>query len=306
MLTRINTTHVTRIIARRMLSTVTAALLALCATTSFAEKVIIIDPPVEGGSNFSYELIKEIVKRKGGYRLEERKINGSARVSVDKTVADFEAGVISVMWTLSDRSWEEKYSAVLYPNYLGMFGLRLAIVKAENKHLLAGVQSLSDLQQFKAGQGRAWADTDILEGNNIEVVKVAKYVNHFPMLEGERFDFFPRAIHEPWAEVRKYSQYNLAVDENIVLRYKVPFYIFVLKENVELHKYLSEGMEELTQSGRHREMFFQQPDIREALQKSNLANRTMIELENPNLTKQTPLDRPELWFNPLADDIPQR
>lgn len=280
-----------------------ALLLAGLSPSAWAQKVIKTAAPTEGSSNFAHDLIKEIIKVKGGYKLEYVG-NETVRVSVDKTVADFENGAIDVMWTLSDASWEGKYLAVPYPTYLGMFGLRLPIVKKEERNMLANVRTLSDLQQFKAGQGRAWADSSIMEANGIPVVRVVKYISHFPMLEGGRFHYFPRAIHEPWSEVRSNSKYNLMVDEHIVLRYRVPFFIFVMPHNKELHRYLSEGMEELTQSGRHREMFFQLPEVKDALEYSNLQNRVIIDLDNPNLGPATPLDRPELWFDPLNDEIP--
>jgi hypothetical protein len=280
-------------------------LILLCFSPAvFAQKIIKTAGPTEGSSNFAYDLLAEIVKTKGEYQIEHVG-NETTRVSVDKTVADFENGIIDVMWTLSDASWEEKYLAVPYPAYLGMFGLRLPIVKQEQAGMLSGVRSLQDLQKFRAGQGRAWADSTIMEANGIPVVRVVKYISHFPMLEGGRFDYFPRAIHEPWSEVRNNAQYNLAVDENIVLRYRVPFFIFVMPQNQELHQYLTEGMEELSRSGRHREMFFKLPEVREALEYSNLQNRVVIDLDNPNIGPDTPVDQPELWFDPLRDEIPE-
>lgn len=95
--------------------------------------------------------------------------------------------------------------------------MRLAIINGSNPSLFEGVHNLSDLQQFRAGQGKFWADSDILEKNGIPLVRELKYPNLFRMLEADRFDYFPRGIHEPWNEVAKWSELGLVVDEHIML-----------------------------------------------------------------------------------------
>ena len=50
--------------------------------------------------------------------------------------------------------------------------------------------------------------------------------------------------------------------------------------------------------GSYQELFFNHPDIKDALDKANLPNRRVINLVNPGLTSKTPLNRPELLFDP--------
>jgi len=252
-----------------------------------------------GGNNLALLLIEEIVKNNPEYELTHPITSNSPAFS--KVLADFEAGDLDIVWTLASKEYEQKYQAVYYPLYMGMFGMRLPIVKKSEVDQFANVKDLEDLRQFTAGQGKDWADTPILKSNGIRVVEVNKYLSHFPMLEGDRFDYFPRAIHEPWSEVERESQYNLTVEAHIMLRYRAPFYLFVRKEDQALFRYLSEGMEQLTQSGRHRELFFAEQSVQMALSNSNLEARTIIDLNNPELTSQTPIDRKELWFDPLTD-----
>ncbi len=266
-------------------------------------KELKVTSPVPGGSNFSLIVLEEIVKRQGQYRLVFPQ-KDMGRVSLDKTFSDFEAGELDLLWTLSNREYEARWQAVHYPLYLGMFGLRIPIIKQEETQKFAGVRNLRDMQQFTAGQGKNWADTNILIANGIPTVPVTKYESHFPMLEGGRFDYFPRAIHEPWDEIARNEAYRLTVDEYVLLRYRVPFYFFVSKDNKALHDYLVAGMEELTVSGRHKELFFEQAEVRQALTASGLEKRVVIDLENPDLTPETPIDRPELWFDPFTDSTP--
>ena len=282
----------------KLLLLIALALPKLC----FAEEVrpkIYIPPETEGGNNLAIRIINEIVKNNPVYEVDHPPSEDIS--SFSKVLADFEAGDLDIVWTLSSLEYEEKYQAIYYPLYLGMFGMRLPIIKKSEADQFADVKNIEDLRKFKAGQGKKWADTPILKSNQIPVVEVNKYFNHFPMLEGDRFDYFPRAIHEPWSEVEREKKYQLTVDRHIMLRYRAPFYLFIDKNNKKLYRYLTDGMERLTQSGKHRELFFAEQSVQMALANSNLETRVVIDLDNPELSQKTPIDRPELWFDPLKD-----
>ena len=171
-------------------------LIAFSSTEAQQLKTIKSPSASDGGSNLALWILQEIVKVQGEYKLEYPHA-GMDNVTFGKVLADFEAGELDVIWTLSSKEYEDRYQAVYYPLYKGMFGMRLAIVKRERLSMLSGVDSLSDLQQFSAGQGKQWADTPILQSNGIPVVPVNKYHNHFPMLEGGRFDYFPVLFTSP-------------------------------------------------------------------------------------------------------------
>lgn len=177
------------------------AALGLVSANCFSQNTIKSPAPTPSGSNVALFVLHKIAEVQGGYEV-VYPYEGQERPSFAKQLADFEAGDLDVMWTLANRKYEEDYQAIYYPLYYGMFGLRLPIVKNENLHMFRGVKTLNDLKRFKVGQGLGWADTDILQANGLDVVPVTKYPNHFPMLEGERFDYFPRAMHEPWSEVK--------------------------------------------------------------------------------------------------------
>ncbi len=256
-------------------------------------------PTATGGlNNLPIYVVEEIVRRNPKYEV-EYPYDGRTNLTFSKVLADLEAGDISVIGTLASREYEERFQAIYYPLYMGIFGLRLAIVKKSEVNQFQGVRNLEDLKAFKAGQGKKWADTPILKSNGIPVVEVNNYFRHFPMLEGDRFDYFPRAIHEPWGEIEREKQYDLTVDPHILLRYQVPFYLFISKNDRALYNFLVDGMEELVESGRLREMFFAEESVQMALANSNLENRVIIDLHNPELSSKTPINRPELWYDPL-------
>lgn len=208
---------------------------------------------------------------------------------------------LDVFFALTTPEYERDYIPVYIPLLRGMMGMRLAIVKKSNQKLFKQINSLDDLQQFSAGQGRFWADSDILEKNGIPLVRELKYPNLFRMLEADRFDYFPRGIHEPWNEVAQWSDLGLVVDEHIMLWYKAPFYCFVHRSKPDLAKHLHEQWLAMIEDGSFERLFFADMDIRQALQHANLENRKIIKLDNPLLSPATPLDRTELWFDPRND-----
>lgn len=269
---------------------------ALGAGNCFAQQTIKSPAPTPSGSNVALYVLHEIVKVQGGYKV-VYPFEGQGRPSFAKQLADFDAGDLDVIWTLANRKYETDYQAIYYPLYYGMFGLRLPIVKNQNLHMFRDVKNLSDLKRYKVGQGLGWADTDILQANGLNVVPVTKYPNHFPMLEGERFDYFPRAMHEPWNEVKAWSKYDLTVDPHIVIRYKVGFYFFVKKQDKALIKYLNEGMAKLEANGAHKKIFLSDEEVKMAFANSNLDKRVVIDLANPELTPNTPSDESGLWLD---------
>ncbi|MCU4674045.1 transporter substrate-binding domain-containing protein [Catenovulum sp. 2E275] len=247
-------------------------------------------------------ILKALIEREGGYDLVfPDDVNGVESSEV-KLHTEILSGERDLMWTLTSKQHEDKFQPIYIPLYRGLIGMRIAIVKSENIDVFNQVKTLQDLTSFKAGQGLMWADTKILEANGLTVVKELKYLNLFPMLEGERFDYFPRGLPEPWSEIERESKYNLAVEPNILIRYKAPFYFFVRKGNEQLRQYIEAGLEKMIADGTYEAMFFNDPQVKQALSQANVKNRVVIDLQNPNLTAQTPVNRQVFWFDPVNEE----
>jgi hypothetical protein len=223
-----------------------------------------------------------------------------------KILHDLQSGDLDVMWSMTSKSLEQQYQAVYIPIFRGLLGMRIAIVKAQNANLLSKVKNLNDLKRFSAGQGKFWPDSQILEANDLKVVKTLKYVNLFYMLEGERFDYYPRGLNEPWDEVERYKDLNLVVDSNVLIRYRAPLYFFVKKSNQGLAQILDNTLNQMVNDGSFNRLFFANEQITSALELSNVTQRVLIDLDNPLLSDETPLNRSELWFDPIKDIPPQQ
>ena len=211
-------------------------------------------------------------------------------------------GELDIFMALATNEYEQEFQAIYIPIYRGLMGMRLAIVKRENRDIFSHVPSVNDLKKFNAGQGKLWADSNILAHNNIPVVRELKYSNLFRMLEADRFDYFPRGLHEPWSEVEANKQLDLIVEPNIVLWYQAPFYFFVNKNNPALASHLTTQLNAMIASGEYLDLFNNDPEVKRSVVQANLSARQIIKLKNPSLSVNTPVGRSELWYNPSTNN----
>lgn len=269
----------------------------LCWTVASAQTITLQSHAAD--TSLPALVIKEILRREGLNFSHPYQSEGSAGVSDARKFSDLEGGELDIMWSMTSKDLEQRFRPLYYPLYRGILGMRVGLVRADRAQLFAGVRNLADLQRFTAGQGKTWSDTFILEANGLKVAKTLKYPNLFPMLEGGRFDYFPRGLYEPWAEIDSHRELNLVVEPHLLIKYTAPLYFFTRKDNAALAERIAKGLEAMIADGSYDQLFFADAQVREGLAKANLPARTVIELDNPYLTPETPLERAELWFNPM-------
>lgn len=208
-------------------------------------------------------------------------------------------GLLNLCWTTSDPEIEQELRPIRIPILKGLLGYRILIINKNNRHKFAQVKTLDDLKQFTFGQGKTWTDTKILQANGFKVITTNKYPGLFHMVEGERFDAFPRGVNEPFGELaQRPGMTDLTVEDTILLVYRMPFYLFVSRDNKRLGDDIELGLNRAVADGSFDKIFYSEPNIKDVLDKANMKNRRIFNLNNPFLTKETPLDRPELWFDP--------
>lgn len=212
-------------------------------------------------------------------------------------VSEVESEHVDVMWSGGDKEKDERLKAVRIPVLKGLLGHRIFLIRERDKVRFATIRTFEDLLQFEAGQGRFWGDTQILKSAEIPTVTTIKYKNLFPMLEGGRFDYFPRALHEPFIEAENHKHLGLVVDSNVMLVYPYAMYFYVNKNNERLHSLLYRGFEMAIEDGSYDELFFSNSMIQDVLTKANIAQRTVFRVGNPHLHPDTPLDRAEFWLD---------
>ncbi|WED20538.1 transporter substrate-binding domain-containing protein [Vibrio sp. JC009] len=221
----------------------------------------------------------------------------SEKLNDARLINEVEANRIDVMWAGAAPEREQRMLTVRVPILKGLLGHRIFIIRSEDQAKFARIKTLSDLKKYNAGQGTFWGDTKVLKNAAIPTVTTIKYGNLFPMLEGGRFDYFPRAVHEPWTEVKSRPELNLVVDKNVMLVYPFAMYFFVNKENRELHDKIYQGFETAISDGSFDKLFFNHPMIKDVLNKANLKQRTVFRIDNQNMHPDTPYDRAEFWLD---------
>lgn len=223
-----------------------------------------------------------------------------AEMTQVRQVEDIKNGKLDVMWAGTSKELEDEVEPVRVPLFKGLLGHRFLIIRKGDQARFNNVKDINDLRNIALGQGTAWIDTKVLEANQLKVVKTMKYQNLFYMLDGSRFDAFPRAVFEPFNEIASRPELPLAVEERLMLVYKMDFYLFVNKQNKKLARDLERGLDLAIADGSFDKIFMSSPLVQEAISKGNLKNRIVIPLDNPFNSPETPIDRAEYWIDPKS------
>ena len=211
--------------------------------------------------------------------------------------AEVEANNVDILWAGASPNRNEKFLTVRIPVLKGLLGHRIFIIRSEDQDRFSKINTFADLTRLNAGQGTFWGDTKVLKNAKIPTITTIKYPNLFLMLEGGRFDYFPRAVHEPWVEVKSRPELNLMVEKNVMLIYPFAMYFYLNKDNQSLHDKLYKGFETAINDGSFDTLFFNHPMIKDALSQANLAQRKVIRVDNPFMHPDTPNDRKEFWLD---------
>lgn len=206
------------------------------------------------------------------------------------------SGGLSVLWGSSSAARESQFRAVRLPVLKGLLGHRVFIIHKDNQHLFSNIRTLNDLKKLSAGLGRTWGDTQIMKDEGLPVVTASGFINLIHMLDGKRFDYFPRGVHEPWSEVKNSSELEVTVEKDLMLIYPLAMHFYVAPANKELHDLIYKGLETILLNGKYDDLFFDSEMVKDALGKANIANRHIIRMSNPNIPPDTPLDREEFWL----------
>ncbi|MFL7866607.1 ABC transporter substrate-binding protein [Vibrio cincinnatiensis] len=280
---------------------ITAIVITLLTTSSYGSESLKLSGKPDD-DKLHLTLIKEIVHRSDRFDRIEYIYKETGDPAPSRIMADLELGKLSLIWSATSKELEERYTPLYFPIYRGMLGMRIGLIHKENPRLLSNIRGKSDLQKFKICTGKTWPDTSILDANQLQTAKSLKYPNIFEMmLAGNRCDFFARGVMEPFSEVKNHPHLPMAVDSHIMLRYRMPYMLFVSKGNIELQSHLMEIIEEIFNDGTYEKMFFSDSEVKMALSKAKLNERVIIDLDNPFLTEKAKSIPVKYFFDPLSE-----
>ncbi|WP_277206040.1 ABC transporter substrate-binding protein [Vibrio misgurnus] len=280
--------------------TLSVLISSLFSVGSFAEPLKVAGKPDDDKLHLT--LIKEVIKRSDRFDSLEFIYRQNGEPAASRIMADLESGALDVMWVATSTEMEQRFTAIRFPIYRGLLGMRIGLIHQKDRQLLAHVRNKADLQQYTICSGKTWPDTFILDANGLKTAKSLKYPNIFEMmLAGNRCHFFSRGVMEPFAEAESHPQLPLAIDSHIMLRYRMPYMLFVKKGNTELQQHLSTIIDEIFTDGTYEQMFFADREVNMVLSLAKLDQRAIIDLDNPYLTEEAKTIPQKYFFDPLAN-----
>jgi hypothetical protein len=269
-------------------------LLAVSFCVKAEDGVIRVNEATDGNGRYAMAMVKlALSKIDSKYKI----VSDRAEVTQARNIDDVASGKSDLLWAATNQETEDILLPIRIPLYKGLLGHRIFIINPASQSRFDRVKNYNDLKSFTFGQGNTWADAAILASNGLNVVKTNKYQNLFYMVDGGRFDAFPRGVQEPWQELVDHPTLPLAVEKHIMLVYRMPFYLFVNKQNKKLASDLEAGLNRAIADGSFDQIFLNDPMVKDVLLKANLEHRLVFDLTNPTLPKETPVDRPELWLD---------
>ncbi|TMP28217.1 hypothetical protein CWB99_12465 [Pseudoalteromonas rubra] len=218
----------------------------------------------------------------GPYQLSENSFDHTPQ---GRTLEILEQGkLLDVHWTMTSQQRETQLAAVYVPLLKGMMGARIFLAHKDILPKLNQLHSPAQLMDLFIGSGIDWPDTKIYEKNGfIVVTSVASLLPR--MLEEKRFELFPRALHEPWAELPNLK--GVVVEPRFAFCYPTAMYFFVNKHNTRLKARLTYGLQKAIDDGSFNRLFVAHPITRDAIRLSKFNERQTLKLQNPELSART-------------------
>lgn len=205
--------------------------------------------------------------------------------------------LVNVVWSATSKEKEKALRPIRVPLSKGILGYRILFIRASMQAQFDQVRSLQDLRRFRFCLGPGWGDVPIYQnaGLNVDLVE---YDSLLPMVEAGRCDAFSRGINEIFEESRRMPKWmsHVAIERRLLLHYRYPFYLFVTPSEEALARRIETGLRRMLDSGAFEQIFSKYNA--ESIQRANVDGRFVIEMENPELPAQTPIEESRLWFIP--------
>jgi hypothetical protein len=284
-------------------------LLMAQGTATFAGTLDVLRPLPEAPGDTRYDHYWQLLAQAlavtepdfGPFRLSEAALPMTERRAIDELESG--KGTVTVLVHGNVADYEQRLLPIRFPLDKGLLGYRVFLIRGEIQSKLDLVGSLDDLRRYSIGQGREWGDVTILREAGLTVVEGTNYEGLFSMLAARRFQLFSRSVVEVGEELarEKPDHPDLAIDRHLMLFYPLTRYFYVTRSPAgdALARRISEGLERMLKNGRFESMFedFKSPFERQI----GFLNRLLIRVANPLQTPETPLNRPELWYDPKND-----
>jgi hypothetical protein len=186
----------------------------------------------------------------------------------------------------------------------GLLGYRVSLIRRDQQARINQVNDIQGLRLLSIGQAQDWGDVPVYRYNGIPLVTTSHYDLLFPMLAHRRFDLFPRGVLEITPElISLQAQYpDMAIETHLLIRYSYAQFFYVNKSYPLIAQRIKDGLEEMRKDGSFEALF--QKNFARAVADLHLERRVLIDLKNPFLPNWVPVERKELWLDPVTVSKP--
>jgi len=220
-------------------------------------------------------------------------------ISQGRSLVLLDHDYVDIIWTGTNAQREFRYAPIRIPLFRGLLGYRVLLIRQEDREKFLQIKTPTQLKKLNACQGAHWPDSDILEANGYLVSRIVHFNVMFKMLAKKRCDYYPRAIFEGYAEQKVAMQHfpNIVLLDELILRYKFPFYYFVNKDNTELAQRLESGLMTALADGSLMELMKAHPVSKHLFPLTQWENKRYFELSNSVLGINLSQRNEQFWLN---------
>lgn len=253
-----------------------------------------IEDSADKRSDYPIALLELALKKSGSTATLQ---STSARVSKSRALYLLETGVeVDVVWTMTSVDREKRFLPVRIPIYKGLGSYRLLLIRRDDQAKFSALKDEAALKQQMMSQMHDWVDAEVLRQNKFKVLNASSYQSLFQMLLHSRVDAVPRSVLEIVAEQQFFASQGLHIETDWVLHYPGAVYFFVSNKNPVLAEKIETGLRLALKDGSF-DLLFQKYFVQQ-LQEMKLSKRRLVELKNPLLPPETPLNESILWYKP--------
>ncbi len=253
-----------------------------------------IEDPTDKRSEYPIALLKLALKKSGSTATLQ---TTSARVSKSRALHLLETGVeVDVVWTMTSIDREKRFLPIRIPIYKGLGSYRLLLIRKGDQAKFSALKDESALKQQMMSQMYDWVDAEVLRQNKFKVLNASSYQSLFQMLLRNRVDAVPRSVLEIAAEQKLFVEQGLHIETDWALHYPGAVYFFVSNKNPVLAQSIETGLRLALKDGSFDLLF--QKYFAKQLKEMKLSKRRLVELRNPLLPPETPLNETLLWYKP--------
>ncbi len=265
-------------------------------------KVVLKQSAIDLRGDYKFSLIKLILEesrdRYGPYEFRFNPPITRNRALLEMFYGD----KINLYTAPADREWEAKTIPIRIPIRKGLLNFRILLINKDKKSEFAKVKLNADLQKFQVGLRTGWTTTKVMRALKFDIVTSPTYDGLFKMLDRHRFDFIPRGINEVFGEyeVRSKTHKNILIEPHLLMSMPMPVYLYVAPESRRLAERIRYGFNKIRNNGKFDALF--NKTYSKSIARAKLAERKVLRVGNPLLSKQTPLNDDTLWFFPLRSN----